>query len=105
MLHFGHLDSLSVENPRIYEGSLMSDKVLAFFVLVWESLPGKVFKDAIVILVYSVPELGGTCMKEVDRTEIHVFLMPSEHCLPSSDIDVWLVDSRDLAIPQATLQN
>jgi hypothetical protein len=62
MLYFGHLDALSIENPRIYEGGLVSDKVLALLKLFWEPLAGEVFKGAIVILVYSVPELRSSGM-------------------------------------------
>jgi hypothetical protein len=79
----------------------MSKEFWALFKILRELWFHKCLKFLIIIYIYSVPKLRSSMVYIINWVEIHVFFMPSKHCLPWSYIDIWSINSKNLLISKS----
>lgn len=101
MNHLPKFYSIFLEYAWVNKGGFMSYKFRAFFVILRELRLDKLLEFVIAIKVNAIPELRSTIMQEIDRIEVHIFLMPSKHRLPLTNIYIWSIYSLNLLVSKA----
>ena len=95
-----HIDSIFNQDNWIDKCSLMANKFSAHLIVLREVFLHEILKLVVVFEVNRVPKFGVAMMKIIYAVEVKIFLMPAEHGLPASHVNIRICDPGNFLISE-----